>query len=48
MDVNRIVAELRGELAQMNEAIMALERIVYSHKGATGPAAGMAQSSKGV
>jgi hypothetical protein len=32
MDVNRIIAELRGELTQMNEAIMALERIAYSRK----------------
>ena len=32
MDVNRIIAELRGELTQMNEAIMALERIAYGQK----------------
>jgi hypothetical protein len=32
MDVNRIVADLRSELEQLNEAIMALERIAYGQK----------------
>ena len=46
MDVNRIIAELRGELTQMNELIMALERIAYTRKRRGRPPAWLTAAAK--